>query len=169
MAPIPIEDHAGLAAWAADCAEHVLAIFESEFPAETRPRQAIAACRAWVRTRQFRMADVRAVSLAAHAAARLAKPGSAAQFAARAAGQAAATPHVATHALGPAWYGAKAADALGLKGERDWQYRMLPVGLRGRVLAMALQKPSLEKVLRYPGMQDWPRPAATMSATRSGS
>ena len=152
MAPIPIEDHLRLATWAADCAEHVLELFETGFPDDARPRQAIAACRAWARTRQFRMADVRSTSLSAHAAARLARSGSAAQFAARAAGQAAAVPHVATHALGPAWYGAKAADRAGLTGERDWQYRALPIDLRAWVLEAARAKPGLEKVLRYPGM-----------------
>jgi Imm-5 like putative immunity protein len=151
-ASVSIEDHVKLAVWAADCAEHVLTFFESEFPDDDRPRQAVAACRAWAETRQFRMSDVRSSSLAAHAAARAAKPGSAAQYAARAAGQAAATPHVPTHALGPAWYGAKVADVEGLDAERDWQYRRLPGHLRAYVLAVAREKSGLAGLLRYPGM-----------------
>lgn len=35
--------------WAADCAEHVLSIFELKYPAELRPREAIEASRAWAR------------------------------------------------------------------------------------------------------------------------
>ena len=39
--------HRLLAVWAADCAEHVLPLFEQEAPHDGRPRQAIAAARAW--------------------------------------------------------------------------------------------------------------------------
>ncbi len=40
------EDHRLLALWAADCAEHVLHLFEHEQPSDTRPREAIEAARA---------------------------------------------------------------------------------------------------------------------------
>src|SRR5437879_10571017 len=42
-------DHQLLALWAAACAEHVLDLFESAQPEDTRPRQAIEQARAWVR------------------------------------------------------------------------------------------------------------------------
>ncbi len=42
-------DHRLLALWAAACAEHVLPLFESEEPADLRPRQAVEQVRAWVR------------------------------------------------------------------------------------------------------------------------
>ena len=42
-------DHRSLAVWAADCAEHVLPLFESERPDDPRPRQAIDRARAWAR------------------------------------------------------------------------------------------------------------------------
>jgi len=42
-------DHRLLAEWAADCAEHVLPLFETVQPADARPRQAIEQARAWVR------------------------------------------------------------------------------------------------------------------------
>jgi len=36
-----------VAAWAADCAEHVLELFEAEAPSDGRPRDAIARTRAF--------------------------------------------------------------------------------------------------------------------------
>lgn len=98
--PVSREDQRALAVWAAECAEHVLPYFEARFPEDDRPRRAIEGCRAWVRTGVFRMADVRGDSLAAHAASREAEADSPARFAARAAGQAVATAHVPSHAIG---------------------------------------------------------------------
>src|SRR5690606_27891019 len=43
------EHHHLLATWAADCAEHVLQIFEQANPDDDRPRRAIELTRAWVR------------------------------------------------------------------------------------------------------------------------
>src|SRR5215471_5948015 len=42
-------DHHLLALWAASCAEHVLDLFESAHPEDTRPREAIEHARAWAR------------------------------------------------------------------------------------------------------------------------
>lgn len=125
-------DHKLLGTWAADCAERALPYFESKYPADARPRQAIDACRAWVRTGIFKMADVRGASFAAHAAARDTED-AAARAAARAAGQAVATAHVATHAIAAAIYAATAVrDAAALAeaaeatlNEREWQHRHL--------------------------------------------
>jgi hypothetical protein len=119
-----------LALWAADCAEHVLPFFENKYPDDNRPRKAIEACRRWVATGVFRMADVRKASLDAHAAAREASEDDA-RAAAHAAGQAVATAHVPTHALGCALYGIRAAAAHsgkvadGLIREHDWQMKRL--------------------------------------------
>ena len=119
-----------LALWAADCAEHVLPCFEEKHHGDDRPRKAIEACRQWVATGVFRMADIRKASLDAHAAAREAKEEDA-RAAAHAAGQAVATAHVPTHALGSALYGIRAAAAHsgnaddGLIRERDWQLERL--------------------------------------------
>lgn len=124
-------DHKVLGMWAADCAERVLPLFEARYPNDDRPRKAIAALREWVRTGVFTMAGVRSSSLAAHAAARVVKEwDDAARSAARSAGQAIATAHVARHALGAAVYAATAVrdtngsmeDAM---KERDWQYQHL--------------------------------------------
>ena len=127
--------HKTLAIWAADCAERVLPYFEEKYPEDTRPRQAIETCREWARTGVFRMADVRRVALAAHTAAREveAKEDNAARSAARAAGQAAATPHVPRHSVGAAVYaatavrdGVEATDIdTAVSQERNWQYHHL--------------------------------------------
>lgn len=122
-----------LAIWAIDCTERVLPYFEENYPGDSRPRDALAALRAWIQTGIFRMADIRAASLASHAAAREVGEDNAARSAARAAGQAVATAHVLTHSLGAAIYSQQAvwraatpseADA-SVKRERDWQYHHL--------------------------------------------
>jgi hypothetical protein len=125
-----------LAIWAADCAERVLPFFENVYPKDDRPRKAIEVCRKWIKTGVFKMADIRKTSLDAHAAARKADEGSKARFAARAAGQAVATAHVAEHAFGPAYYALKiaAADSSNAKlfKELDWQWKHIPKKLRQR-------------------------------------
>jgi len=101
------DDRRVLAAWAADCAERALPLFEAQAPGDTRPRDAIDGVRAFVRG-ELRIGPVRALSAAAHAAAR--EVGDlAAVAAARAAGHAAGTAHMAAHARGAPAYGAKAA------------------------------------------------------------
>src|ERR1044072_818724 len=87
------EDQRSMATWAADCAERVLPFFEGAFPKDDRPRNAIQACRTWVRTGVFSMTDIRGASLAAHDAARDAKENDAACFGATAGGQAGGTAH----------------------------------------------------------------------------
>jgi hypothetical protein len=61
------QDQRSLATCAADCAERVLPYFERAYPKDDRPRKAIEACRTWVRTGVFKMADIRGASLAAPA------------------------------------------------------------------------------------------------------
>ncbi len=46
--PLALAEHRLLAAWAADCAEHLLQMFERH-SSDDRPRQAIEIGRAWVR------------------------------------------------------------------------------------------------------------------------
>ena len=125
--------HRTLGTWAADCAERVLPHFEGRSPGDSHPRDAIAALRVWVQTGVFRMADVRRVSLAAHAAARSVSEDDPARSSARSAGQAVATAHVPRHALAAARYAATAirdptalpdADAAAFR-EREWQYQHL--------------------------------------------
>ncbi len=88
--------------WAADCAEHVLPIYEAAYPGDARPREAIAAARSGA-----------AAGAAARAAAR-----AAAWAAARAAADAAADAAAAAAA------GASARDAA-WNAERAWQAQHL--------------------------------------------
>lgn len=126
-------DHKTLAVWAMDCVERVLPYFEDEYPDDPRPRQAIETLQAWIDTGVFKMAVIRGASLAAHAAARETGEDNPARSAARAAGQAVATAHVPTHAIGGAIYALQAIHnassageaAAAILKERDWQSRHL--------------------------------------------
>ncbi|MBC8140365.1 MAG: hypothetical protein H7Y38_02860 [Armatimonadetes bacterium] len=91
---------------AATNAEKVLAIFESAYPEDKRPRAAIKAARDWVHG-EIGVSEARHLAFAAHAAARCAME-SAACAAARAAGHAAATVHVASHSRHVVAYAEKA-------------------------------------------------------------
>jgi hypothetical protein len=132
-------DHQLLALWAADCAEHVLHLFESVQPSDPRPRQAIEQTRAWVRG-EIRMSQSRTAAGHAQAAARELQ--GAARLAAFAAGQAAVVAHVAAHDLGAAAYAIKAARAAAAKGQEEragrlecqWQREQLPDAIRELVL-----------------------------------
>jgi hypothetical protein len=99
-------DRRTVAAWAADCAERVLGLFEAESPNDTRPRDAIARTRAFARGELDVAGEIRR-RFGPHGAARSASAPAAA--AARAAGQAASVAHMGAHALGAAAYAAKAA------------------------------------------------------------
>jgi hypothetical protein len=126
-------DHKTLAVWAIHCAERVLPYFEDRHPADLRPRNAIQALQAWIDSGVFSMAGIRNASLSSHAAAREVGEDNPARSAARAAGQAVATAHVPTHAIGAANYALQAiyratdsANAeTAIAKERDWQYRHL--------------------------------------------
>ena len=96
-----------VAAWAADCAEHILWIFESERPADGRPRAAIERTRAFARGDLDIGMEIKRRFADGGAARDSKSPAGAA--AARAAGQASAVCHMGAHALGAAAYAAKAA------------------------------------------------------------
>lgn len=132
-------DHHALALWAADCAEHVLPLFEATTGHDARPRTAIDATRAWVRG-ELKMMATRALGGHAMGAARDLR--GAARFAAYAAGQAACVAHVPEHDLGAAAYAIKAVRAAAGPGsagpagrrERDWQRARLPSTVHDLVL-----------------------------------
>lgn len=132
-------DHHLLALWAAACAEHVLPLFEGVCPDDPRPRDAVEAARAWVRG-EVRMMASRAAGGHAMGAARPLR--GAPRFAAYAAGQAGAVPHVAAHDLGAAAYAIKAAVAAAPPGEEEavraaecrWQREQLPDEVRELVI-----------------------------------
>jgi hypothetical protein len=132
-------DHHLLAVWAADCAQHVLHLFEEMQPNDDRARRAIELARAWTRG-EITMSQSRAAGGHAMAAAR--ELSGAARYAAYAAGQAAAVAHVAAHELGAAAYAIKAVRAAAPKGESEsagrrecqWQREQLPEAIRDLVL-----------------------------------
>ncbi len=132
-------DHHLLALWAADCAEHVLHLFEETQPNDERPRRAIETIRAWTRG-EVTMSQSRATGGYAMAAARELR--GAARNAAYVAGQAAVVAHVAAHELGAAAYAIKAARAAARDGqseeagrlECEWQRAQLPREIRALVL-----------------------------------
>lgn len=104
---LSVDERRVAAAWAADCAEHVLPIYEGEVPADTRVRDAIEQARAFARGDLDVGDAVRRRGGDAGAAAREA-PTPASRAAAYAAEQAAAVAHMGAHALGAAGYAAKA-------------------------------------------------------------
>ncbi|HET7582588.1 MAG TPA: hypothetical protein VFL75_07525 [Candidatus Limnocylindria bacterium] len=132
-------DHHHLATWAADCAEHVLPLFERERPMDDRPRRAIELARAWARG-EVTMTESRTAAGHANGAARDLR--GAARHAAYAAAQAAAVAHVAAHELGAAAYAIRAAQAAAPaadaeKAQREecsWQRDRLPEAVRELVL-----------------------------------
>ena len=132
-------DHRRLAVWAADCAEHVLGLFEAARPGDDRPRRAIELARAWARG-EVRMTDSRTAAGHAQGAARELR--GAPRHAAYAAGQAAAVAHVAAHDLGAAAYAIRAIQAAAPRGEGEragrlecrWQRDRLPDEVRDLVL-----------------------------------
>ncbi len=130
-------EHRLLAAWAADCAERVLSMFEDYYPEDARPRQAVEAAREWVQGK-LKMTEARRFALEAHAAAREAiRPESVA--AARSAGHAAATAHIASHAKHAASYALKAS--ANPHTEKEWQLNKLSLIL-GLIFLMAIYIPS---------------------------
>jgi hypothetical protein len=94
-----------VAAWAADCAERVLGLFEAEAPGDSRPRDAIARTRAFARGDLGVAEEIRRRFIGSAAAREVSGP--AAVAAAKAAGQAASVAHMGAHALGAAAYAVK--------------------------------------------------------------
>ena len=93
-------DRRVVAAWAADCAQRVLEVFEDQAPGDSRPREAIARARAFARGESTVAEEIRRRFTNGGAARAVRVPAAAAS--ARAAGQAAAVPHSGAHALGAA-------------------------------------------------------------------
>src|SRR5262245_60858392 len=139
--PLELAKHRLLAAWAANCAEHVLSLFE-ESNSDDRPRRAIEIARAWARG-EVSVGEARKAAVAAHAAARVATSNWATAVA-RAAGHAVATAHMADHCLGPAIYALTAIEAAGgsADAERAWQIEQLPDEVKELVVsALAARLP----------------------------
>ena len=136
---LPLADHRVLAAWAADCAERLLPLFELH-SRDVRPRQAIEVGRAWARG-EVRTGVAQRAAVAAHAAARE-STNEVAVAVARAAGHAVATAHFADHSLGVLIYGAKAVEDSGgaSHDEQLRQLAQLPKRLRTLVASAMEQR-----------------------------
>ena len=129
-----------VAAWAADCAERVLALFEAEAPQDSRPRDAIARTRAFARGELGVAEEIRRRFVGAGAARGVSAPAAAA---ARAAGQAASIPHMGAHALGAAAYAAKAAGLASdqpqaVRDEIRWQLARMSPAVRAALRKLPL-------------------------------
>lgn len=96
-----------VAAWAADCVEHVLWLFEAEAPNDGRPRALVARTRAYARGELNTAEEIRRRFAGGVNASEIKSP--AAKAVARAAGQAVAVCHLGAHALSAAACAAKAA------------------------------------------------------------
>ncbi|MFC5503017.1 putative immunity protein [Lysinimonas soli] len=127
-------DRRCVAAWAADCAEHVVELFEAEAPADGRPRDAIERTRAYSRGELEAAGEIRRRFVAGRAASAVSSP--AAVAAARAAAQASGVAHMGAHALGAAAYAAKAAglaasdEAAARRREVSWQLAHMTAPVR---------------------------------------
>ncbi|WP_440709930.1 putative immunity protein [Herbiconiux sp. YIM B11900] len=130
-----------VAAWAADCAERVLPLFEAEAPEDGRPGDAIARARAFSRGELNAAGEIRRRFVANRAAQVVNTP--AAKAAAWAAGQAAGVAHMGAHALGAAAYAAKAAALAGADegagpAEIAWQLEHLGDAARAALKRLPL-------------------------------
>lgn len=101
MKSIRLQNHRVLVLWALDCASQTLAQFESLLPNEKRPRLCLDACADWAEGR-IKMQVAKAAILDCHKAARDMDDIPAALC--HGIGQAGATVHVETHAIGLPMY-----------------------------------------------------------------
>ena len=109
-------DRRRAAAWAADCAERVLEIFEATTPGDDRPRSLIARARAFARGEVDTADEIRRRFVGGVPVGESGSPAAAA--AARAAGQAVGVCHMGAHAIGAAAYAARAV-SLANSGRTD--------------------------------------------------
>ncbi|MDR2201145.1 MAG: hypothetical protein LBP26_00040 [Clostridiales bacterium] len=120
MRLIETQSKTTVAEWALDYAERkMIPLYEKRCPNDGRPARAIEAAREWLAGR-VKLPYVRNIILnECHAAARELDGNPAAQAAARAVGQAAASVHAATHSLGLYFYAAAAIayDRLGFDAD----------------------------------------------------
>ena len=129
-----------VAAWAADCAERVLEVFEAGTPGDDRPATLIARARAFARGDLSASAGIRARFAGGVSASEVQAP--AAIAAARAAGQAAAVCHMGAHALGAAAYAARAAGLAqahrpdAVEEEIQWQLGRMSPQVRAAVRSL---------------------------------
>lgn len=139
-----------VAAWAADCVEHVLYLFEAEAPKDDRLRALIARTRAFARGELNTADEIRRRFTGGVSAGEVQSP--AAKAVARAAGQAVAICHLGAHALSAA---ACAIKAIGLaspnqpkivEDEIRWQLKHMSPEVRAALQAI----PPIDKISSGP-------------------
>jgi len=91
-----------LVLWALDCSSVTLALFESKYPMELRPRVCLERCEAWSKG-TIKMPEAKKAILASHAVAKEIDDGAYIALC-HAIGHAGATGHVKTHAMGLVFY-----------------------------------------------------------------
>jgi hypothetical protein len=129
-----------VAAWAADCAERVLWLFEAEAPDDDRPRALITRTRAFARGELNAAEEIRRRFAGGVGAGEVKAPAAAA--AARAAGQAVAICHMGAHALGAAAYAVKAVGLAdqdrpeAVEDEIRWQLDHMSAEVRAALRAL---------------------------------
>lgn len=150
---LSMETLRALGAWAADCAERSLPIFEAYAASDTRPRAAIEGIRLFAGGAK-RSAKLRSMAWAAYAAAREASD-PAASAAAHAASMAAASAYThpladikqTKHILGPAAYAALAHELVGAStasigdAEVRWAIEHVTPEVRALLLKMPARQP----------------------------
>jgi hypothetical protein len=144
--------------WAADCAQRALSVYETRADSDSRPRAAIEGIREFAGGGK-RVARLRSLAVAAHAAAReIGDPAAAA--AARAAGAAAASAythpladvHQTKHIVGSAAYAALAleldhdGDSSVATGEVRWSIEHAPSEAREVLLQMPARQPGTSRL-----------------------
>ena len=141
---LDLTDRQRVAAWAADCAERVLWLFEAERPQDRRPREAIERARAFARGELNVADEIRGRFGDGSTAREVKSPAGVA--AARAAGQAMAVCHMGAHALGAAAYAAKAAGLSAFEGpdaareEIRWQLAHMTPEVRAALRGAAAHR-----------------------------
>jgi hypothetical protein len=159
MRAIETQSKATLVNWSVGYAhDSILPIYAKIFPCDDKPSNALKAARDWME-KKIKLPEAKTAILECHTAAREldniedekffdAIP--AAQAAARAIGQAAATIHAPTHSLGLALYGALAAAYDKLGGGADWNLLLE---------ASAIECANMEAALRQISLENEPNPA----------
>lgn len=134
------EDRRLVAAWAADCAERVLPLFEAEAPEDDRPRDGINRARAFSRGEADTAGEIRRRFVAGRAA--QSATSAAGKAAAWSAGQASGVAHMGAHALGAAAYAVKAVDLAspqqGGEAEIRWQVEHMSQPVRAALRSLPL-------------------------------
>lgn len=129
-----------VAAWAADCVERVLGLFEAEAPDDDRPRALIARTRAYARGELNTAEEIRRRFTGGVGADDVKTP--AAIAVARAASQAVAICHMGSHALSAAAYAVKAIGLAkpdqpeAVKDEIRWQLDHMSPEVRAALRAL---------------------------------